>query len=189
MSHGNTIRLSHIELLPTVQSLLPYFYKHYFLRKTGQNAYEPRQEKPCLREAATRQDSNWPAQLHRIARALNFGLSKYRYYTINNGVDQTVQKRRLICAFVIDIRQVFSWRGSYVSLVLPKFSYLGLLKRSSSMPYQSPSRVIINKKNPLINNWARSYENVSYDICGQQRCRSACASSQSDQQFCCSLLW
>ena len=32
--------------------------------------------------------------------------------------------------------------------------------------------------------WARSCENVSYDICEQQRCRSACASAQSDQHLC-----
>ena len=36
--------------------------------------------------------------------------------------------------------------------------------------------------------WARSCENVSYDICEQQRCRSACASVQSDQHLCYSLL-
>ena len=36
--------------------------------------------------------------------------------------------------------------------------------------------------------WARSCENVSYAICEQQRCRSACASAQSDQHLCCSLL-
>ena len=31
--------------------------------------------------------------------------------------------------------------------------------------------------------WARSCENVSYAICKQQRCRSACASAQSDSTF------
>ena len=36
--------------------------------------------------------------------------------------------------------------------------------------------------------WARSCENVSYAICEQQRRRSACASAQSDQHLCCSLL-
>ena len=36
--------------------------------------------------------------------------------------------------------------------------------------------------------WARSCENVSYAICEQQRCRLACASAQSDQHLCCSLL-
>ena len=36
--------------------------------------------------------------------------------------------------------------------------------------------------------WARSCENVSYDICQQQRWSSACASVQSDQHLCCSLL-
>ena len=35
--------------------------------------------------------------------------------------------------------------------------------------------------------WARSCENVSYAICEQQRCRSACACAQSDQHLCCSL--
>ena len=35
---------------------------------------------------------------------------------------------------------------------------------------------------------ARSCENVSYAICEQQRYRSACASAQSDQHHCCSLL-
>ena len=32
--------------------------------------------------------------------------------------------------------------------------------------------------------WARSCKNVSYTICEQQRCRSACASMQSDQHLC-----
>ena len=35
--------------------------------------------------------------------------------------------------------------------------------------------------------WAMSCENVSYAICEQQWCRSACASAQSDQHLCCSL--
>ena len=33
--------------------------------------------------------------------------------------------------------------------------------------------------------WARSCENVSYAICEQQRRRSACASTQSEQHLCC----
>ena len=36
--------------------------------------------------------------------------------------------------------------------------------------------------------WARPCENVSYALCEQQRRRSACASAQSDQRLCCSLL-
>ena len=35
--------------------------------------------------------------------------------------------------------------------------------------------------------WALSWENLSYAICEQRRCRSACASAQSDQCLCCSL--
>ena len=38
------------------------------------------------------------------------------------------------------------------------------------------------------NKWARSSENMSYAICEQQRRRSACASAQSDQRLCYSLL-
>ena len=36
--------------------------------------------------------------------------------------------------------------------------------------------------------WAGPLENVSYIICEQQRQRSACASTQSDQRLCCSVL-
>ena len=42
--------------------------------------------------------------------------------------------------------------------------------------------------NSYIIYWARPCENVSDTICEQQRCRSACASAQSDQHLCCSLL-
>ena len=35
--------------------------------------------------------------------------------------------------------------------------------------------------------WAMSWENLLFSICEQQRCRSACASMQSDQCICCSL--
>ena len=40
----------------------------------------------------------------------------------------------------------------------------------------------------IANIWAGPWENVSYVICEQQRRRSACASAQSDQRLCCSLL-
>ena len=39
-----------------------------------------------------------------------------------------------------------------------------------------------------VSNWARPWENMSYAICEQQRRRSACASAQSHQRLCCSLL-
>ena len=38
--------------------------------------HEPRHEKTCLREFPTRSDSNWPAQLQRLARVLKFWLQK-----------------------------------------------------------------------------------------------------------------
>ena len=53
-----------------------------------------------------------------------------------------------------------------------------LAHRKLSMLEQSEVEII----------WARSCENVSYGICEQQRYRSACASAQSDQHLCCSLL-
>ena len=37
------------------------------------------------------------------------------------------------------------------------------------------------------NKWAGPWENVSNVICKQQRRKSACASTQSDQRLCCSL--
>ena len=40
----------------------------------------------------------------------------------------------------------------------------------------------------MINTWAGPWENVSYVICEQQMRRSACASAQSGQRLCCSLL-
>ena len=38
--------------------------------------YESRHEKTCLREFATRSDSNWPAQLQKLALGLKFWLQK-----------------------------------------------------------------------------------------------------------------
>ena len=35
---------------------------------------EPHHDKMCLRESPTRADTNWPAQLQRLARVLKFRL-------------------------------------------------------------------------------------------------------------------
>ena len=62
--------------------------------------------------------------------AWNFGYRNYRSYTIqaanNKGADQTVRTRRLICTIVVRIwqKQVFSWRGSYVSSELSRAATL-----------------------------------------------------------------
>ena len=45
------------------------------------------------------------------------------------------------------------------------------------------SDVLFDGKNDVVIIWARSCENVSYAIYEQQRCRSACASAQSDHTF------
>ena len=67
--------------------------------------YEPRHEKTCLREFPTRSDSNWPAQLQKLAWVLKFRLYNLEilYYlsSENKGADQTARMRRLICAFVV----------------------------------------------------------------------------------------
>ena len=48
-------------------------------------------------------------------------------------------------------------------------------------------RLICSQETDICSIWATSCENVSYAISEQQRCRSACASAQSDQHLCCSL--
>ena len=48
--------------------------------------------------------------------------------------------------------------------------------------------IIVSESRVLWYIWAEPWENVSYVICEQQRRRSACASAQSDQRLCCSLL-
>ena len=45
-----------------------------------------------------------------------------------------------------------------------------------------------NSVDPIGAVWDRSCKNVTYTICKQQRCRSACAFAQSDQHLCCLLL-
>ena len=61
-----------------------------------------------------------------------------------------------------------------------------LIMCSVFTPVGSRKNVSHNYK-PIYYIWARPWENVSYAICEQQRCRSACASAQSDQRLCCSL--
>ena len=65
---------------------------------------------------------------------------------------------------------------------------LDLNKKTTTNNYVSinSSCGIISVTSNII--WARSCENVFYAICDQQRCRSACASAQSDQHLYCSLL-
>ena len=40
--------------------------------------YEPCHDKMCLREYPTRQDTNWPAQLQKLAGGLKFWLQKLK---------------------------------------------------------------------------------------------------------------
>ena len=68
---------------------------------------EPRYERKCLWEFPTRSDSNWLAQLQKLAWSLKFWLQKLEtlHYlgSENKGADQTARMRRLICAFVVRI--------------------------------------------------------------------------------------
>ena len=48
---------------------------------------------------------------------------------------------------------------------------------------QNTKLIYIIKSCLFISPWARSCENVSYAICEQQMCKSACTSARSDQHF------
>ena len=52
---------------------------------------EPRHEKTCLREFPTGSDSNWPAQLQKLAGGLKFWLQK---------LDITLSRQRTIKALI-----------------------------------------------------------------------------------------
>ena len=47
---------------------------------------------------------------------------------------------------------------------------------------------IFSTEKKSVSTWAGPWENMSYVICEQLRCRSACAFAQSVQSLCCSLL-
>ena len=86
-----------------------------------QYLFEPRYEKTCLRGLRPGKTQTGLLSYMDKLESWNFGFSKYRYYTIsvvnNKGADQTVRMRRLILTFVarIWLKQVFSWRGSFVN--------------------------------------------------------------------------
>ena len=73
------------------QSVLPY--------------YEPRHEKTCLRDFQSGKTQTSLLSYRDLLESWNFGLSKYRYYTIkeanNEGADLTARMRRLIFTFVV----------------------------------------------------------------------------------------
>ena len=105
-------------------------------RRNSNNVYEPRHEKTCLREFPIRSDSNWPAQLQKLAWGFNFWLRKLEtlHYL---GSEQ--QRRWSDCANAqADLRlccshmtwHVFSWPGSYACLyvtAIPDFWKIGKL--------------------------------------------------------------
>ena len=68
--------------------------------KRKRNTFEPRHDKTCFREFPTKSNSNWPAQLQKLAWSLKFWLQKLEtlHYL---GSDQ--HPHSLICAFVVRI--------------------------------------------------------------------------------------
>ena len=100
------------------------------------------------------------------------------------GADQPAHPRSLISTLVvryldsiIPLVSAFEISSLYLASVAAKGG-LGLTRSQTPKTGFLITRLI----------WARSCENVSYAICEQQRCRSACSFAQSDQHFCCSLL-
>ena len=68
------------------------------------------------------------------------------------------------------LQHMFSWRNNRnYPLTITKYPSLYL--------FHWPPLVVIEPR----------HEKTCYVICEQQRCRSACASAQSDQRLCCSL--
>ena len=116
-------------------------------------------------------------------------------YANNKDADQTAHPRSLIGVFVIRCLD------SMISLVsISKMSSRLLASEAEQavwvIPGRKPRRQVFSWCGSysvaiwlcLLCIWAGPWENVSYVICEQQRRRSACASAQSDQHLCCSLL-
>ena len=127
-------------------------------RRNSNNVYEPRHEKTCLREFPIRSDSNWPAQLQKLAWGFNFWLRKLEtlHYL---GSEQ--QRRWSDCANAqADLRlccshmtwHVFSWPGSYACLyvtAIPDFWKIGKLVWSADIFFL---HIFIHRSN-LLNNF------------------------------------
>ena len=85
---------------------------------------EPRHEKTCLREFPARYDSNWPAQLQKLARVLKFRLQNLRDIVLFNQRTTKALIRLRGCPdwsapllFAYDIRHIFSWPGSHKKIM------------------------------------------------------------------------
>ena len=70
----------------------------------------------------------------------------------------------------IKFELIYNWHTKPINMII--------LETTDSQPIAKSSKLT----------WAGPWENVSNVICKQQRRRSACASAQSDQRLCCSLL-
>ena len=94
------------------------------MRETGLRYYdikyvlnviaEPRHEITCLREFPTRSDSNWPAQLQKLAWSLNFFLQKLEMLLyLGVGQNADAQADLGLCCWHMTWH-VFSWPGSHI---------------------------------------------------------------------------
>ena len=106
---------------------------------------EPRHEKTCLREIPSRSDSNWPAQLQKLAWGLKFWLQKLE--TLHNlGSEQ--QRRWSDCADAYDIIHVFSWPGSLM------FVYNGIdFLHAKINPHMSMDILLTSRSQSLTPRW------------------------------------
>ena len=109
-------------------------------------------------------------------------------HAVSENSDQTVRMPRLIWVFAGHIGHfvgfIVLWLFCDLSKCQNKSFVLYFLSRFSFfLPFALSLEIM-----PRTYKWAGPWENVSYVICEQQRRRSACASAQSDQCLCCSLL-
>ena len=113
------VLIPHLSLSPFCAQVLSKPFMFNFGTQLGHNAYEPRHEKTCLREFPTRSDSNWPAQLQKLAWGLKSWLQKLETLHYlgseqqrrwSDGMDEQADLR-LCCSHMA--RHVFSWPASY----------------------------------------------------------------------------
>ena len=91
-----------------------------FTRWIFSNLIEPCHEKMCLREFPARSDSNWPAQLQKLAGGLRFWLQKLDITLARQRTTKALIRLRG-CAgwsapllFTYDIKHIFTWPGSII---------------------------------------------------------------------------
>ena len=137
------------------------------------------------------------AQPFRGARELVFclkvPLDSLLVWASSEGSGETARMRRLAWTFAArigDKYQIRLTRSKYFCFFLSIFAICSYALTLPPMfaHFQNSGSEHYLTWNHQSYSWAGLWENVSYVICEQHRCRSACASAQSDQSLCCLLL-